>query len=146
MQATNNPVADEIREEMAQIRAYLGFVWKHVNRGAEKVDMVNDKTTPPPPADDNYYEEDMYALMVRMGVSNRKPKAPIQRIGVKVKEIMAGTIGFKKREGQYVRDGNYNRNNNFNRGNYGNRNDRSGPYFPPQNREVSPRYCRVSMA
>ena len=50
------------------------------------------------------------------------------------------------REGHYVHDGNYNRDNNFNRGNYGNKNDRSGPYVPPQNHEVSPRDSGGSMA
>ena len=50
------------------------------------------------------------------------------------------------REGYYVRDRNNNRDNNFNRGNYSNRNDRSGPYVPPQNREVTPRDGGDSMA
>ena len=46
--------------------------------------------------------------------------------------------GNYNRESHYVPDGNYNCDNNFNWGNYGNRNDRSGPYVPPQNREVAP--------
>ena len=54
--------------------------------------------------------------------------------------------GNYNREGHYVRDGNYNRDNNFNRSNYGNRNDRSGPYVPPQNHEVTPRDGGDSMA
>ena len=54
--------------------------------------------------------------------------------------------GNYNREGHYVRDGKYNRDNNFNRGNYGNRNDRNVPYVPPQNREVTPRDVRDSMA
>ena len=54
--------------------------------------------------------------------------------------------GNYKREGHYDRYGNYNRDNNFNRGNYGNRNDQSGPYLPPQNREISHRDGGGSMA
>ena len=61
-------------------------------------------------------------------------------------ENQGRNYGNYNREGHYVRDGNYNRDNNFNRSNYGNRNDRSGPYVPPQNREVTPRDGGGSMA
>ena len=57
-----------------------------------------------------------------------------------------GNYGNYNREGHYVRDGNYNRDNNFNRGNYANSNYRNGPYIPPQNREVTLRDGRDSMA
>ena len=52
VQATHNPAADEIREEMAQMRTELGLVLKYVSGGAEKVNAVNYFTKPPPPTDD----------------------------------------------------------------------------------------------
>ncbi|WMV13812.1 hypothetical protein MTR67_007197 [Solanum verrucosum] len=39
IQAPNNQPADEIREEMAQMRTELGLVLKHVTKGSEKIDL-----------------------------------------------------------------------------------------------------------
>ena len=36
MQASHNPAADMIREEMTQMRTELGLVLKHVTDGGEK--------------------------------------------------------------------------------------------------------------
>ena len=52
MQATHNPAADEIREEMTQMRIEIRLILKHLNEGAEKVNAVNYFTKPPPPTDD----------------------------------------------------------------------------------------------
>ena len=62
MQASYYPVADEIREEMSQIRTKLGLVLKHVTRGAQKINAVNYLAKPPPPIDEYYYEEDSYVV------------------------------------------------------------------------------------
>ena len=62
MQATHNPAADEIHEDMTQIRTELRLVLKHVTGGAEKVNAVNYLTRPPPSVDEFYYEEDSYAV------------------------------------------------------------------------------------
>ena len=35
VQVSHNPTADEIREEMAQMRTELGLVFKHVTGGVE---------------------------------------------------------------------------------------------------------------
>ena len=62
VQATHNPAADEIHEDMTQIRTELRLVLKHVTGGAEKVNAVNYLTRPPPSVDEFYYEEDSYAV------------------------------------------------------------------------------------
>ena len=62
VQASHNPIADEIREEMSQMRTELGLVLKHVTGGAEKVNAVKYLAKPPPPVDEYYYEEDSYAV------------------------------------------------------------------------------------
>ena len=56
MQATHNLVAEEIREEMNQMKTKLELVLKHITSGAEKVNTVKYLTKPPPPADKYYYE------------------------------------------------------------------------------------------
>ena len=48
VQATHNPIADEIRQAIAQMRTELGLVLKHVTRVTEKVNAVNYLTKPPP--------------------------------------------------------------------------------------------------
>ena len=93
-QATHNQPADEICEEMAQMRNELRLVLKHVIGGAEKVNAVNYLTKPSPPTYDFYYEEDSYAMNEQMGVSDQTPKAPIRRIGANVKEIKVKSIGI----------------------------------------------------
>ena len=67
VQSSHNPVADEIREEMAQMRTELGLVLKHVAGGTEKLNAVNYLSKPPPPNDEYYYEEDSYAVNDQMG-------------------------------------------------------------------------------
>ncbi|XP_015068755.1 uncharacterized protein LOC107013337 [Solanum pennellii] len=58
----------------------------------QKVDAVNYMAKPTPPVDECYYEEDIYEVNDQMGVSNQTRKAPITRIGIKVKEIKVGTM------------------------------------------------------
>ena len=58
MQFTHNPATDEIREEMAQMRADLGLVLNHITGGAEKINGVNYLSKPPPPNDECYYAND----------------------------------------------------------------------------------------
>ena len=62
VQASHNPIADEIHEEMSQMRTELGWVLKHVTSGAENVNAVNCLAKPPLPVDEYYYEEDSFAL------------------------------------------------------------------------------------
>ena len=62
VQSAHNPATDEICEIMDQRRIELGLVLKHVNEGAEKVNVVNYLSKPPPPNDEYYYEEDSYVV------------------------------------------------------------------------------------
>ena len=48
VQASHNPSANEIHEEMSQMRIDLWFVLKQVTGGAEKVNAVNYFAKPPP--------------------------------------------------------------------------------------------------
>uniref|UniRef100_M1DY00 Integrase core domain containing protein n=1 Tax=Solanum tuberosum TaxID=4113 RepID=M1DY00_SOLTU len=89
---TNNQSADEIREEMAQIRTEVGLVLKHVSGGAQKVNVVNYLTRNPPSIEECYYEEDAYTVNDQTGVSDQTPKVPIRIIGAKVKETKVGTV------------------------------------------------------
>lgn len=54
----------------------------------------NYLTKPAPSVNEFYYKEDSYAVNVKMGVSDQKPKAPIRRFSAKVKEIKVGTMGI----------------------------------------------------
>lgn len=63
VQATPSQSVDDFREQMDKIRKNLGLVLKHVNRGAEKVNVVNYITrAPPPPVEECYYKEDVYLV------------------------------------------------------------------------------------
>ena len=52
VQSTHNPATDDIREEMAQMRTELGLVFKHIIRGAEKINAINYLSKPLPPNDE----------------------------------------------------------------------------------------------
>ena len=67
MQDTHNPAADEICEEMYQMRKKLGLLLKHVTRGAEKVNSVNYLTKPPPLVDEFHYEKVSYEAKEQTG-------------------------------------------------------------------------------
>ena len=67
VQSAHNSVADDLREEMTQMRTELGLVLKHVAGGVEKVNAVNYLSKPPPQNDEYYYEEDSYAMNDQMG-------------------------------------------------------------------------------
>ena len=84
--------------------------------------------------------------MSRRGVSDPSAQGSNQDNWLEGQGNQGRIYGNYNREGHYVRDGNYNHDNNFNKGNYGNRNDRNGPYFPPQNCEVTSRDVGDSMA
>ena len=61
VQTINNPIADEMREELAKMRTDLGLVWKHVSIRADYVNAVNDLTKQPL-VYDYYYNEDAYLV------------------------------------------------------------------------------------
>ena len=143
VQSTHNPATDEIREEMAQMRTELGSVLKHVIGGAKKINAFNYFAKPPPPNDECYYAEDTYAVNEQTGGFRPSTQGLIQDNWHQGQGNQGRNYGNYNREGHYVRDGNYNLDNNFNRGNYANRNDRSWPYVPPQNREVTPRMVEI---
>ena len=67
MQCIHNSATDEIREAMAQMRNELGFVLKHINGGAEKINAVNYLSKPPPPNDECYYVVNSYAVNEKTG-------------------------------------------------------------------------------
>ena len=67
VQSTHNPVTDEIREEMAQMRTELRLVLKHVTGGVENINAVNYLSKPPPPNDECYYAEDTYVVNEQTG-------------------------------------------------------------------------------
>ena len=85
VQTTNNPIADEMREELAKMRTELGLVLKHVSIHADYVNAVN-YLTKQPLVYDYYYDEDAYTVNDRWGVSHKMPKAIIRKMGPRVKE------------------------------------------------------------
>uniref|UniRef100_M1DV75 Integrase core domain containing protein n=1 Tax=Solanum tuberosum TaxID=4113 RepID=M1DV75_SOLTU len=89
---TTDNSADDIREEMAQIRTEFGLVLKHVSGGAKKVSAVNYVTRTLPPVEECYYEEDAYVVNDQTGVSDQMPKDPTRKISAKVKETKVGTM------------------------------------------------------
>ena len=94
MQATHNPTASKIREEMTQMRTELELVFKQVAGDEKKVNVVNYLTKPPPPVDDYYYEEDFYKVNEQMGGFRPNAQGSIRRNGAKVKKIKIGTMGI----------------------------------------------------
>ena len=137
MQATHNPATDELCEEVAQMRTELGFVLKHVTRGAEKVNAMKYFTTQPPLVDEYYYEEDNYVVNDQIGGFQPNAQGSNQENWHRGQGNQGQNYGNYNREGHYVPDGNYNRDKNFNWGNYDNINDQCGPYVPLQNWEVA---------
>ena len=67
VKSIHNPTTYKIREEMTQMRTELGFVLKHITRGAEKINAVNYLSKPPAPNYECYYAEDSYAVNEQMG-------------------------------------------------------------------------------
>ena len=67
VQSSHNPATDDICEEMAQMRAELGLVLKHVTGGEEKINAVNYLSKPPPPNDECYYVVNSYAVNEKTG-------------------------------------------------------------------------------
>ena len=120
---------------MAQMRIELGFVWKHIIGGAEKINTVNYLSKLPPPNDGCYYVKDFYAVIEQTRDFRPSAQGSNQENWRQGQANQGQIYGNYNREGHYVRDGNYNRDNNFNGGNYDNINDQSGPYIPPQNWE-----------
>lgn len=57
IQATNNQAADEIHEQMVQMRTELGLVLKDVAREDENVNALKYLTIPPQPMEEYYYQE-----------------------------------------------------------------------------------------
>ena len=106
MQSTHNPTTDEIREEMAQMRTELRLVLKHVTRGAEKINAVNNLSKPPPPNDECYYAEDTYAAYEQTGGFRQCDQGSNQDNWRQGQGNQDWIYGNYNREGHYVQDGN----------------------------------------
>ena len=91
---------------MAEMRTNLGFMLKHVTRGAEMENVVNYLSKPPPPTNEYYYEENSYAVNEQMG--GFRPNAQ----GYNQENLLQGQGNHGRNyhnyigEGHYVRDGN----------------------------------------
>ena len=92
LQALHNPAADEIHEEMAQMRTELGLMLKYVIEDDVKVNAANYLAKLPLPVYDYYCEEDSYAVNENAGAFDLIPKDPIRRISAKFKEIKVTTM------------------------------------------------------
>ncbi|XP_049410643.1 uncharacterized protein LOC125873837 [Solanum stenotomum] len=117
VQSAPSQSADDIREEMAQMRIELGLVLKHVSRVTAQTGGFRDNG--------QGFDSDSWC----QGQRNQ-----------------GWNCGNYNREGHYVRDGNNNRDNNFNRNNYGNKNNMDRPYVPPQNWESGNREAGGNMS
>ena len=96
--------------------------------------MRNYLTKSPPPLYEYYYDKEAYIVNDQMMGFRPNAQGSNQENWRQGERNQGQNYGNYNLEGQYAREGNNNRDNNFNWNNYGNRNDRTGPYFPSQNR------------
>ena len=104
MQATHNPAAYEIREDMAQMRTNLGLVLKHVTGVAKKVNAERYLTKPPPPVDEFYYEEEYYAVNENTGGFRPNAQVSNQENCHQGQGNQGRNYRNYNRDGHYVRD------------------------------------------